>query len=210
MHPAHTYPYKTTDPQTRRCVKCGSVLPVTDFVAPMSEAHARMWGYGTTDVEGFTNIYGKFTRGYRRIPKRQTGSRRNMLSLKCPTCRKPPPKPKHPLEKGTFKLVMDQIRAQRTRLRALISMEPHLKDVVFDHDPREKYFTIKRVMLDQAASNAREYRRRGTAMPFKLDRTTTPPTHHYRWENLLSDIQRALLVDAHARVSWNKKVPEIF
>jgi len=213
MQVAHKYSYKTTDPTTRRCIKCGTERPTSAFLAPMSAAHASMWGYGVTNVEGFTDIYGRFTRGYRRTPKKQKDGRRIMLALKCPDCRKPPHKPKHPAEKGTFKLVMSQIRMQRIRLNSMLKGVAHIKHPDFDNTARMYYFNVKRGMLDQAASQAREYRRRGIAMPFKRSKSTTPHTthtYHYKWENLLSEHQRTQLVHAHAQVAWGRKGPEVF
>ena len=204
MQTIRKFEYKSAGYADKRtCTKCGQLRGLSDFLTYMSEQQLDRWGYTKKFIAGFTDIYGKFHRGYRRTVKTNAEGKRLVMSVKCVDCRKPDPKPKHPKAKGTFKVVMDQITTRRKRINALKVGANYLKLPLITHNERMYYIGIAQLMLGQAANNAREIRKLGRQMPYTK-------REKHRWELLLSPIQREQLLAAHAAVAWGSKVPDVF
>lgn len=194
--------YRTGNPDTRRCSKCGLEQPLDAFRVPMTEAQANAYGYVDKLVEGYETADGRFIRGHYRPFKPDTRLR---LSQKCKTCHAIP-KPVH-YSTASFDAVQAQIsHLRRKTLYKLLprkkvfawlrtgmtldqvrhmSIEERLKRPSFEFDAERLYHGGKlRVLLDYALSKARERKNKGLACPPSWEKLLAP--------HMLTDVNEVL------------------
>ena len=118
------------------------------------------------DVPGFTDIYGRFHRGYRRTLKPGT---RSITKQTCAECRHSATlDPTHPVRTTTYRRVMGAINNQRRRLRHMgYALDAGVYDArtTEQRDKLRAYLTEFRVMLDVCAYHARNRAKQGLKCP---------------------------------------------
>ena len=231
---SHNYRYKTgTNNLLRTCVACGKEYPLKEFMRPVSKNEAINLRYAR-DVPGFTDIYGKWNRGYERAVKPNT---RTTRGLKCEACRNQK-RSKHHKGSPTFIAVMEQINKGRRKNRAMWNYARNKKDTLEDYERRRHYLGLRQALLDRAAYVARQ--RRGATRYIEQRQAPSASSASSRapqstedlvalareqrkaavvrrgvscpdkWEMLLTQEQGDELIHAHAAVHWRIQIPEVF
>jgi hypothetical protein len=141
------YPFLTGDPATRRCVKCGTIKPLFQFMGTPSFKQSALWGHDRMQEM--------------RPTKRQP---RACIKFKCRTCRNIVVAKRRKSERYTTLRL--QLKREKTRLRTLTHQVKREKALDADNTLNAlHYLGLRRGMLEKATYASRMQRVVGRKPP---------------------------------------------